>query len=209
MDNERCQSSYLNASCTDDRGSADGTSTIVGEFSLSVPDDLQFTAAWDPSTQRDFYEDWFAAQLYAYQKQLGWIFWSWKTQLGDYRWDYKAAVAAGVIPTDWNDLKGPCGGGDVVTLAESLSITNTISKTNQANSKTTVNSAIATTIFDFDTTFSKSLLNTATATGTATAIRNISAQITATISDRVTASDAILTNKLVDLAFVVILFVLS
>ncbi len=28
----------------------------------------------------------------------GWIFWAWKSQLGDYRWTYQDAVAAGVIP---------------------------------------------------------------------------------------------------------------
>lgn len=36
----------------------------------------------------------------AYEKQLGWIFWTWKSQLRDLRWSYQEAVAAGVIPKD-------------------------------------------------------------------------------------------------------------
>ena len=42
----------------------------------------------------------------AYEKQDGWVFWSWKTDLDDYRWDYQKAVKAGVIPTDPADVYG-------------------------------------------------------------------------------------------------------
>lgn len=106
---------YLTNSCTDSRGG--DTPTIVGEFSLSVPDDVQWTDACTyylhntktllipslgtptGSANTKFYTDWFAAQIMTYEQQLGWIFWTWKSQLGDYRWSYQDAVSAGIIPT--------------------------------------------------------------------------------------------------------------
>ncbi|OJJ50597.1 hypothetical protein ASPZODRAFT_56556 [Penicilliopsis zonata CBS 506.65] len=102
--------SYLNASCTDDRG--DDSPTIVGEWSLSPPDDVQWDSDWDPDTNVAFYRKWFAAQVMAYEKQHGWIFWTWKAQLDDYRWSYKDAVAAGVIPLDLDSVydTGVCDG---------------------------------------------------------------------------------------------------
>jgi glucan endo-1,6-beta-glucosidase len=102
------QSSYISTSCSDDRGG--NWPTIVGEFSLSVPDNVQWTDGWNPNSQQGFYKQWFAAQAMAYEKQMGWIFWSWKSQLGDYRWAYQDAVAAGVIPTDLNSVynEGAC-----------------------------------------------------------------------------------------------------
>ncbi|EHK97475.1 putative Glucan endo-1,6-beta-glucosidase B [Glarea lozoyensis 74030] len=75
--------------------------TIVGEFSLSVPDNVQWNGDWHPDSNKDFYNRWFAAQIIRYERDTnGWIFWSWKTQLGDYRWSYQEAVAAGVIPSN-------------------------------------------------------------------------------------------------------------
>ncbi|RDW92243.1 putative endo-beta-1,6-glucanase-2 [Coleophoma crateriformis] len=91
--------SYIKTSCNDDRSSSGEDPTIVGEFSLSVPDNVQWSSGWDPSTQQDFYRKWFLAQIGSYEKNAaGWIFWTWKSQLGDYRWSYQDAVAAGVIP---------------------------------------------------------------------------------------------------------------
>jgi hypothetical protein len=81
------QSSYISTSCNDNRGG--NSPTIVGEFSLSVPDSVQWTSDWNPNTQQAFYKKWFAAQAIAYEKQSGWVFWTWKSQLGDYRWSYK------------------------------------------------------------------------------------------------------------------------
>lgn len=78
---------YISTSCNDDRGG--NWPTIVGEFSLSPPDNVQWTADWAPDTNKDFYKKWFAAQVMAYEKQDGWIFWTWKSQLGDYRWSYQ------------------------------------------------------------------------------------------------------------------------
>ncbi|EFX04331.1 endoglucanase 2 [Grosmannia clavigera kw1407] len=93
------QSAYLSASCND--ASQSDSPGIVGEFSLSPPDNVEKTSAWAPSDNKDFYTKWFAAQVSSYEKHnLGWFFWSWKTELGDYRWSYKEAVEAGVIPKD-------------------------------------------------------------------------------------------------------------
>ncbi|CAL5875247.1 uncharacterized protein PFLUO_LOCUS9551 [Penicillium psychrofluorescens] len=99
-------SSYLNTSCSDERNS--NWPTIVGEWSLAVPDNVQSSPNWDPSSNKKFYAKWFAAQVHAYEKQQGWVFWAWKSQLNDYRWTYQDAVKAGVIPKDLNSLKSPC-----------------------------------------------------------------------------------------------------
>ncbi|RAL66804.1 hypothetical protein DID88_007587 [Monilinia fructigena] len=48
------QSAYLQSSCTYDPISSTGGPTIVGEFSLSPPDDVQDTADWSTSTQGAF-----------------------------------------------------------------------------------------------------------------------------------------------------------
>jgi hypothetical protein len=84
------QSNYLQVSCNDNRGG--NWPTIVGEWSLSVPDNVQWTSGWNPNTQQAFYKKWFAAQAMAYERQMGWIFWTWKSQLGDYRWSYQGRV---------------------------------------------------------------------------------------------------------------------
>jgi glucan endo-1,6-beta-glucosidase len=81
------RANYLQASCQDNRDS--NTPNIVGEWSLSVADNLQDTADFDKTAQLAFYKQWWAAQVMAYEKQSGWIFWSWKTTLDDYRWSYK------------------------------------------------------------------------------------------------------------------------
>lgn len=83
------QAGYLSASCNDDRGG--NSPTIVGEWSISVADavensDSQF---YPVASNIGFYQKWFAAQAQAYEKQEGWVFWSWKAQLGDPRWSYK------------------------------------------------------------------------------------------------------------------------
>lgn len=107
---------YLYASCHDDRGG--NYPVIVGEWSLSVAD----SAEWNGElslTQSDavsWYKKWWAAQVIAYEKQAGWIFWSWKANWiggrNDWRWAYQAAVAAGAIPTNPQDAynMGACNG---------------------------------------------------------------------------------------------------
>ena len=102
------QANYLSTSCSDGNAVAsDGdTPLIVGEWSISPAtanqDDSDFEIS--DSNNLQFYKDWFAAQVQAYEVQDGWIFWAWKAQLGDYRWSYQEAVAAGVIPTDLDDV---------------------------------------------------------------------------------------------------------
>lgn len=93
------QSAYLASACGD-TSAGGNTPTIVGEFSLSPPTDVQSTSGWALDTQQDFYKKWFAAATTKYESEGdGWVFWCWKTQLNDYRWDYSAAVSAGVVPT--------------------------------------------------------------------------------------------------------------
>ncbi|KAI0128523.1 glycoside hydrolase superfamily [Xylariales sp. AK1849] len=91
---------YIKDACTNNRNPNGESPTIVTEWSHSPPDDVESTAEWSASSQTAFYAKWFAAQARKYESSTnGWIFWTWKTQLGDYRWSYKDAVAAGVIPT--------------------------------------------------------------------------------------------------------------
>ena len=81
---------YIKTSCNDNRQAEGENPTIVGEFSLSVADEVERTADWSVDNDPDFYKSWFAAQIKSYEKATnGWIFWSWKTELGDARWDYK------------------------------------------------------------------------------------------------------------------------
>lgn len=98
---------YISSGCNDT--SATGNSpTIVSEFSLSPPDDVQDTGAWSTSNSSNlaFYQKWFAAQVIGYEKNgIGWVFWTWKTQnLNDYRWDYQMAVQVGVIPKNLSSV---------------------------------------------------------------------------------------------------------
>ena len=109
----------------------------MGEFSLSVADNLQYQPEFTPDSNVAWYQKWFAAQIITYEKQEGWIFWSWKADwiggVNDWRWSYQgkqlvvrskqvshevmalinaAAVAAGAIPEDLNDAleSNPCSG---------------------------------------------------------------------------------------------------
>ena len=79
--------SYISTSCSDNLDS--NTPNIVGEWSLAVADDIESSSDWDPDSNTEFYSRWFAAQITAYERQQGWVFWTWKAQLGDYRWSYQ------------------------------------------------------------------------------------------------------------------------
>ncbi|KAF7587160.1 hypothetical protein BBP40_007668 [Aspergillus hancockii] len=92
--------SYIQTSCNDNV--AYGWPAIIGEWSLGVPDNVQETPEWAPYSNQEFYQKWFAAQVKTYEKHQGWVYWTWKTQLGEYRWSYRDGVEAGVIPTDLN-----------------------------------------------------------------------------------------------------------
>ena len=129
---EVSQAAYLSNSCNANRNSDNDTPTIVGEFSLSPPSNVQDDPDWSTTTQTAFYKQWFAAQVTNFESTTnGWIFWSWKAQLGDYRWSYQGtlslyphaqrganpscfleAVTAGVIPANIADVfnEGACNG---------------------------------------------------------------------------------------------------
>jgi len=93
--------SYIKAS-TDRDVAADGdTPKVVGEWSLSPLIAAENSSEFEVASGKnnEFYTRWYSAQVQSYEKQLGWIFWSWKTEMnGDFRWSYKAGVEAGVIP---------------------------------------------------------------------------------------------------------------
>ena len=102
-DIELSQASFLSASCNADFSNGN-IPTVVGEFSLAVPHNAT-GPMWDRFAQHKFYAKWFAAQITSYEKDsLGWFFWTWKTQLQDYRWSYPEAVKAGIIPLDLDSV---------------------------------------------------------------------------------------------------------
>jgi len=94
---ELTHDAFISTSCGDDPASDGDTPVIVGEMSLGVPDEVEQSPDWVPQGNEEFYGQWFSAQIHTYEKQMGWIYWSWKTDLDDYRWDYKKGVEAGVI----------------------------------------------------------------------------------------------------------------
>ncbi|CAF9929279.1 MAG: hypothetical protein GOMPHAMPRED_005357 [Gomphillus americanus] len=95
------QADYLQAACNPRGGN---WPLIVGEWSMVVAN-----SAWPPQANVQFYKDFFARQARTYEKQLGWIYWTWKTDLNDPRWDYSAAVAAGIIPKNLDSMDAnPC-----------------------------------------------------------------------------------------------------
>ena len=112
---QQTKDAYKQTSCNDNRGGDKGP-VVVGEWSLSAPLDSsqEKSPEWDPSKNKDWYKGWFAAQVVSYAKQYGWIYWTWKTQLNDPRWDYQLAVQQGIVPKDFNSIQGTrnafCGG---------------------------------------------------------------------------------------------------
>ncbi|KAI5459846.1 glycoside hydrolase superfamily [Mariannaea sp. PMI_226] len=99
----------VNVACGEDRSNGeDGGDVIVGEWSIAIPGGFSGDE-WDVNGNKDFYVKFFAAQVHAYESTAnGWIFWSWRTDQGDdYRWSYKNAYLAGVIP-DLTQITNPC-----------------------------------------------------------------------------------------------------
>ena len=83
---------YIRDACTNNRSGGESP-TIVTEWSISPPDNVENSAEWSRDTQKDFYKRWFAAQVMKYEENTnGWTMWSWKTQLGDYRWSYRGML---------------------------------------------------------------------------------------------------------------------
>lgn len=94
---EVSKDSYIKTSCNDNV--ATNWPAIIGEWSLGVPDNVQETADWKPYSNLDFYQKWFAAQVQNYEQHQGWIFWTWKTQLDEYRWSYRGTYLSGFWQT--------------------------------------------------------------------------------------------------------------
>ncbi|KAI1416660.1 glycoside hydrolase family 5 protein [Hypoxylon sp. FL1857] len=95
---------YISAACKDNRG---GSNVIVGEWSISVADDVESNGEFgikNRPDQVDWYRKYWAAQVQTFEKSGGWVFWAWKCNwiggMDEWRWCYKSAVAAGVIPKD-------------------------------------------------------------------------------------------------------------
>ncbi|KAI1343151.1 glycoside hydrolase family 5 protein [Xylariaceae sp. FL0016] len=95
---------YINAACNDNRG---GDDIIIGEWSISVADDVQYSSDLDikdTDANNAWYTDFWAAQAQAFERSGGWVFWSWKCNyiagFNEWRWCYKSAVEAGIIPED-------------------------------------------------------------------------------------------------------------
>ncbi|ORY70599.1 glycoside hydrolase superfamily, partial [Leucosporidium creatinivorum] len=100
---EQSRSGYLDYLCTTTR-STDMSPIIVGEWSLSAMEDQNDEFKLDSDGATAFYQQFAAAQLLSAEKGVGWIFWSWKTELGDPRWSYQEAVAATFFPTDLDTI---------------------------------------------------------------------------------------------------------
>lgn len=106
---EPTKAGYIKRTCEHDIAWDKNTPIAVGEWSLAVRSDVEKTPEFDVSVpaNREWYRKWWASQVTQYEKQIGWVFWSWKTELGeDWRWSYKAAVEVGVIPKDPGVAKG-------------------------------------------------------------------------------------------------------
>lgn len=95
---------YIAAACRDNRG---GSDVIVGEWSLSVADSVQFNDEFQIRNRPDqvaWYRQYWAAQAQTFEKSGGWVFWTWKCNwiggMDEWRWCYQSAVAAGAIPRD-------------------------------------------------------------------------------------------------------------
>ncbi|GAA6032847.1 hypothetical protein JCM8097_000826 [Rhodosporidiobolus ruineniae] len=106
------RAAYLSYSCThspalDSRQPALVKPVIVGEWSLATQSAVAEELGTKSDGAREWFTRWAAAQGRAYEEGAGWFWWTWKTDtLKDYRWDYRFAVEAGVLPRvagNWSD----------------------------------------------------------------------------------------------------------
>ncbi|KAL2643905.1 hypothetical protein R1flu_011492 [Riccia fluitans] len=108
------RNAYMQHSCTNDRGG--NSPTIVGEWSLSTADEDGSEFDIKKGDAVAWYRRWWAAQVLSYEKQMGWIFWTWKVNWInghlEWRWGYQQAYEAGVIPKNPQDAYsyGVCNG---------------------------------------------------------------------------------------------------
>jgi glucan endo-1,6-beta-glucosidase len=88
---------YITTACADYMGE----NVVVGEWSLSVNSTLKNTDEFKIWGQSTWYRAYWAAQAESFEKSNGWFYWSWKCDgTDDWRWCYRAAYEAGVIPGD-------------------------------------------------------------------------------------------------------------
>ncbi|KAF1952937.1 glucan 1,3-beta-glucosidase precursor [Byssothecium circinans] len=95
------QADYMWYTCYDDnRLSDNNTPKLVGEWSLTVNHESDPEFNWQNDNNAAFYKQWFIAQQRLYEQTNGWIFWTWKNQLNDPRWDYSYLVFKEWVPKD-------------------------------------------------------------------------------------------------------------
>lgn len=99
------QADYMYYTCYEDDRLSDGdTPKMVQEWSLTVQNEYSSEFDWRLAQNEAFYKQWFIAQQALYEKTHGWIFWTWRTQLNDPRWDYSYLVYKKWVPTTVEDL---------------------------------------------------------------------------------------------------------
>jgi hypothetical protein len=95
------QGDYMYYTCYLDNRLSNGlTPKMVQEYSLTVTKENDPEFKWDNPSNEAFYKQWFIAQQRLYEQTNGWIFWTWKNQLNDPRWDYSYLVYKGWVPKD-------------------------------------------------------------------------------------------------------------
>ncbi|KAL2201961.1 family 5 glycoside hydrolase [Sarocladium strictum] len=96
VSNRGDQYQLLHSACTDSRLVSGQDLLITGEWSMTSD------VNWDGAEGNAFYTKFFTAQQQLYEKpgMSGWVFWTWKTELGDPRWTYSYATALHLIPED-------------------------------------------------------------------------------------------------------------
>ncbi|KKP00118.1 hypothetical protein THAR02_07770 [Trichoderma harzianum] len=88
------ETTLMTSACNDVRAVPGQNFPITGEWSM--------TSGVDWNSDRTFFTNFFTAQqqLYEVPEIAGWVYWTWKTELNDPRWDYQVATQQGLIPKD-------------------------------------------------------------------------------------------------------------
>jgi hypothetical protein len=69
---------YLRTSCSDTFPSNDNNKPlIIGEWSLAIKQEKEWSDEFNPTKEQnhEWYKQWWVAQVSAYEKEKGWIFW--------------------------------------------------------------------------------------------------------------------------------------
>ena len=78
----------------------------MGEWSIAVSEAVENNGDFSIRNggDIDWYRSFWAAQVVAFERSGGWVYWTWKCNwIGGYnewRWCYTSALEAGVIPAD-------------------------------------------------------------------------------------------------------------